>query len=631
MRLAKQKYYAEIFEKHKFDIKKTWRSINEILLKTKKAHDFPSYLMVDDEKIENSLEIAIKFNDFFVNIGPALSEKIKSPNKSFDSFLKKQITCTFHFDTLTPNDVLKAIQKLKPKSSTGHDGISTKLLKRAGPTLSTVLALIINQSLFSGIFPDQLKIAKIIPLYKKGDSHVLDNYRPISLLPALSKVFERVVFKQLYTYFTSKKLLYKSQYVFREDHSTELAALEFIDKISEDLDNGRIPIALFLDLSKAFDTLNHEILLAKLKYYGIQNKELSWFHSYLTDRKQYVEMDGSRSPNLTITTGVPQGSILGPLLFIIYMNDIHEASDIFHSILYADDTTLSTPLCAFKIPLTVSQINSLSTKINAEMSKIHDWLCINKLSLNLSKTKYMIFHNRQRKISHIDLNLEINNVILERVSHFNFLGVTIDEHLSWKQHVCKLANKLSRSIGVMNKLKRFLPSHIMLTLYNTMILPHLQYSILCWGHCATRISKLQKKAVRIISHSKYNAHTNPLFKTLHLLKLDDIVKYFTVKFYYKLQHNKLPVYFEHLFSTNAMVHTYHTRQSENLHRSIVKTTTATRSIRHSLPRLIPEISKSILDKINTHSYPGFSKYAKHFMIDQYDPQCRIQNCYICST
>ena len=270
IRLAKQKYYSEIFEKHKLDIKKTWRSINEVLLKAKKANDLPSYLMIENEKIENNLEIATKFNDFFVNIGPTLSEKIKSPNKSFTSYLKQKISFTFRFATLTPEEVLKSIQKLKTKSSTGHDGISTKLLKRISQSISTVLTLIINQSLFSGIFPDKLKIAKIIPLYKKGDSHVLDNYRPISLLPALSKVFERVVFKQLYAYFTSKKLLYKSQYGFREDHSTELATLEFIDKISQDLDNGKIPIALFLDLSKAFDTLNHEILLTKLDYYGIK-------------------------------------------------------------------------------------------------------------------------------------------------------------------------------------------------------------------------------------------------------------------------------------------------------------------------------------------------------------------------
>ena len=192
--------------------------------------------------------------------------------------------------------------------------------------------------LSTGIFPDRLKIAKIIPLLKKEDPHKFDNYRPISLLPAFSKIFEKAVFIQLYEYFNKNNLLYKSQYGFRTLHSTKLASLEIIDIIGKDLDNGKLPIGVFLDLSKAFDTLDHTILLDKLLYYGIKGTELAWFKSYLTNRTQFVSYNGTNSRTLTITTGVPQGSILGPLLFIIYMNDIHNASSKFHAILFADDT-----------------------------------------------------------------------------------------------------------------------------------------------------------------------------------------------------------------------------------------------------------------------------------------------------
>ena len=187
----------------------------------------------------------------------------------------------------------------------------------------------INQSLCSGIFPTKLKIARVIPLFKKGDPHVFDNYRPICLVPAISKIFERIVFDQTYNYFTKNKLLYTSQYGFRKQHSTELAAVELVDRVAHYLDSGKLPTSIFLYLSKAFDTLNHTILLEKLAYYGLNGTSLAWFRSYLSDRSQYVDYDGTTSISLPLTTGVPEWLIFGPLLFIIYMNDIHEASQNF--------------------------------------------------------------------------------------------------------------------------------------------------------------------------------------------------------------------------------------------------------------------------------------------------------------
>merc|ERR1711884_504712 len=227
------------------------------------------------------------------------------------------------------------------------DGVSSILLKKLCPEINEVLTCIINQSLMTGIFPSSLKIAKISPIYKKEDPHLTDNYRPISLLPVISKIFEKVAFKQVYDYFNENNLLYKSQYGFRKKHSTELAGLEFYDKIINYLENGKLPLAVFLDLSKAFDTIDHEILLSKLRYYGITGNSLLWFKSYLSNRKQYVQFKDSFSSYSMIRTGVPQGSILGPLLFIIYMNDIAHITDKFYFTIYADDTTLIAPICTF--------------------------------------------------------------------------------------------------------------------------------------------------------------------------------------------------------------------------------------------------------------------------------------------
>ena len=238
---------------------------------------------------------------------------------------------------------------------------------------------------YTGIFPSSLKIAKISPIFKTGDPHLTDNYRPISLLPVISKLIEKVVFLQLYDYFIENKLFYDSQYGFRKYHSTEFAALEFTDKIILNLDQGKLPIAIFLELTIAFDTIDHTILTNKLKYYGVHGIALDWFKSYLGDRKQYVQYNDSNSSYSNISTGVPQGSILGPLLFIIYMNDIANVTDKFHFTLYADDTSLIEPICTFQSNM--KNNNETSDAINKELKLITDWLCLNKLSLNAKKPK----------------------------------------------------------------------------------------------------------------------------------------------------------------------------------------------------------------------------------------------------
>ena len=332
--------------------------------------------------------------------------------------------------------------------------------------------------------------------------------------------------------------------------------------------------------------------------------------------------------NITITTGVPQGSILGPLLFIIYINDISKITKKFHFTIYADDTTLIEPICTFAQP-TAGNIDLLTREINLELEAVVQWLALNKLSLNAKKTKMMLFHFKQKSITNTIPKLKINNVDIERVKDFNFLGLTIDEHMTWKAHAQKVACKMSCIIGTMKRLKKSLPTGIMKILYNSLILPHISYGIILWGKQLKRVNKLQKWALRTVTNSKYNAHTEPILKKLNLLKAQDIYKITAIKFYYKYKNDQLPEYFHNFFENFLPSHGYNTRDRTRKRLS-PSTVTASQSPKYSIPNIIDSIDETISAKIMTHSIQNVAKTAKKLFISTYSETCSIANCNTCN-
>ena len=342
IRKARHEYYNGKFKEFSKDAKKTWSTINEVLGRVKNVNDIPKRFISNGNVLSGSLEIAEGFNDFFVNIGPNLASEIPNSNKHFTEYLNEPCNENFVFANINHEIILNALGKLKSKNSCGPDKISTSLMKFIAPSILDPLSHLFNLSFKTGFIPTCLKTAVIKPIYKKGDSDSFTNYRPISLLSPFSKLLEKVACNQIMRYLDKFKLLYKHQYGFRRGHSTEHPVIHLLDRIYKALDNpegSKYTLAIFIDLTKAFDTCETEILLHKLSNYGFRGVANTWFRNYLTGRKQYTSVRGENSSLKNILCGVPQGSILGPLLFILLINDLPNASNFF-SLLYADDTTL---------------------------------------------------------------------------------------------------------------------------------------------------------------------------------------------------------------------------------------------------------------------------------------------------
>ena len=617
---AKKNYFSNQFTRHVGNGQKTWQTIDNALNR-KPPKSTPGTISIDSKLCTNKKDIANEFNNYFATI--CANNQIPDINTHYTSYLNTPIESTFNFEHIDNATTMHHLSKLTPSHSCGHDNLSAITLKSIANEICECITLIINQSITTGIFPDQLKVAKVVPIFKKNDQSDIKNYRPISVLPTISKLFENVMQTQLMEYFTSHNLLASQQYGFRSNRSTELAALELMDRNVNCMNQNSCPINIYLDLSKAFDSLKYDILLSKLHYYGLQNNALRLMKSYLHGRSQYVQIENVKSCSHPVLCGIPQGSVLGPLLFNILINDIPKATSKFKVIMYADDTTLVSHLENFG-PL--NDINTLEQELNREISKVNTWLLSNKLLLNVAKSKFMIFFKHPRTIP--KLSISINGNPVEQVTNFNFLGITLDQNITWNDHISKISIKVARVIGIMNKLKHIFPHQILRTLYNSLIHPHLIYGLYIWGFSAKRLTILQKRVVRILARRPYISHTTSIFKDLKILKLKDQYSIQLYKLYHKNTNNLLPSYFNSFTPYYDVEHNHDLRYTA-LRLPMTRREYFVQSTRYQFLKLIRETSVIDLNRTINSSVFQFAAYFKYAILNRYDPTCRIVNCYVC--
>ena len=456
------------------------------------------------------------------------------------------------FFPIIPSEIFNLINSLKEKNF--HTSPTPpRLIKLVANQISDILSRLFNHCISFSIFPHILKIAKILPLPKKGDLTNITNHRPISILSPFTKLFEKIIFNRLNSFFINNNLFSDQQFGFIKGRGTQDAIINFLFDVNKAINDKKYTLVTFLDFSKAFDMVSHDILLAKLERYGIRSNALAFFKCYLNNRKQYVSINGHDSIIKNIKTGVPQGSSLGPLFFLIYSNDLTLVLESAKPVLYADDTTL------YKSGNDIVELRNI---MNTDLNNILNWSNENKLLLNTEKTKCMLFTT----LPHPHFSLTLNNIQIEKVKQFKFLGVWLQDNFKFNKHISELTSTLCKSNGLIYSLKSTLPHSTLKILYNSFVFSHLNQNILAWGGSfKTTLKPLNIAHNNIIRNLTFNLEgkrTTELYADLKILSLSKIYHLRLSEFIYSTLHGQRKLNFDFLTDV-SWHHEYNTRRQED--------------------------------------------------------------------
>ena len=569
-RVSQKKYLQDFFAKNIKNIKNTWKGIKSVIRINSSNRNQPSSLLVNNKLVSEPKLVAETFNEYFSTIAEKLQHKIKHAPKNFSSFLQNPNPYSFFIMPANVTQVINTINDLNSNKALGPYSTPTDIFHLIKLNVAEPLTEIINLSFEEGIYIDNLKIAKVISIFKeKGCNLDCTNYRPISLLSNINKIIEKLMHERLYSFLEKHQCIYELQFGFRSKHSTGHALTDLTEAIRKALDEGSFAVGVFIDLQKAFDTVDHEILLSKLNHYGVRGTANEWFRSYLTNRRQFANVNGIDSSLRIMKHGLPQGSVLGPLLFLIYINDLY--SSVKHSTArhFADDT------CLLAIHKSLKRIKKM---LNQDLKSLNLWLKANKISLNASKTEILIFRHRNKPLNY-DLKIKLDGKRLYPSKYVKYLGILIDSQLSWSYHVKSLVPKLSRANGMLAKIRHYVTKESLRSIYFAIFGSIMNYGAHVWGQDRTqnvkRIMKLQDKSVRLINFAGYHEPTSKLYANSKILKFEDQIKLNNFFHVHDSINRKIPPSLQDIFEYQQNIHVHNTRSSAQYCVKIPKTHTIT--------------------------------------------------------
>ena len=591
IRTEKNKYYLQQSKQCANNPKSVWKFLNKVI-NNKNMIPPPNDLLPDE------------LNEYFSTIGEETANKYfeRSNDQSYPWKGPNFTTGTFNFDEVDSDNVLKLIKALGDSSANDVLGFDGKLLFLSATLIAPLITKMFNMSLTNGIVIDDWKISNVTPVFKGGDDkYEKSNYRPISVISHIAKILEKLVQKQLVQYLIKNELLCTDQSAYRKFHNTQTSLHrcneDWIDNLCDDV----FTAVSFLDIRKCFDTIDHQILIDKLERYGIVKIEASWFKSYLENRSQYVKCNGKLSSKCYVPIGVPQGSVLGPVLFSLFVNDIN--CHVYPSAvnLYADDTLLYS---------VGNSCKEASDKLQMSLDEICKWYSGNRLALNENKSKCMLITSKHRtRLDDNQIDVNINGTNIEQVRTVKYLGVTIDENLTWNDHISALCKNLGFKISTLSRIKNMVTPEMLKTVYNSIIQPTIDYAITVWGHTSaenlSKIQRLQNKAARIICNNfdYINTRGIDLVKQLKWMNVNERFLYFERLLMFKCIHGMAPDYLTNNIVMDIEVRNVNTRTHDmNVYIPFPKNELAKRSFYYSGGKNWNDLRDNVKEVINIDGF-----------------------------